>query len=319
MGNATRSNRVEVPSDQSDEGKHCLTTELTYPMINSADLEQRCAKREWLVENVLIRGQPGVIGGPPKSLKTSIAIDLAISLGTGSSFLGKFEVPRIQKVAVFSGESGDSAILDIARRICHNKSVKLDRSCQVQWQFNLPRLADQDDLQKLGATLTAEKIRVVIVDPLYLCLTGGSKPISATNLYDVGPALRQFAMMCLNAGATPILVHHTTKTSEKKSTGAQAPELGDLAFAGISEFARQWILVKHREDYQPASGTHKLVVGVGGSAGHSSTWNVDIFEGRQKSDFSGRIWDVLARPFDEPPPKELLLVSKAQRRLTTGC
>jgi RecA-family ATPase len=294
------------------------TSNHRFSMIKSADLEQRCAKREWLVENVLIRGQPGVIGGPPKSLKTSIAIDLAISLGTASPFLGTFNVPHIRNVAVFSGESGDSTILDIASRVCRQKNVKLDRHCRVQWQFDLPRLADYSDLQSLGATLKAEKIRVVIVDPLYLCLTGGSKSISATNLYDVGPVLRQFAMMCQGVGATAILVHHTTKTSGKQSDKAQPPELGDLAFAGITEFARQWILVKHREDYQPGTGTHKLVVGVGGSAGHSSSWNVDISEGSQRSDFSGRNWDVSARSFEERPSKLLLPVSKPQRRLTTG-
>src|SRR5436190_1675274 len=71
----------------------------------------------WDVEGVMVRGQPMVIGGPPKSLKTSLALDLAISLATATPFLGHFPVPKQRRVAVFSGESGRATVYETVRRV----------------------------------------------------------------------------------------------------------------------------------------------------------------------------------------------------------
>src|SRR4051794_20840473 len=82
--------------------------------LTSADFAEADYSHKWLVRQVLVGGQPGVIGGPKKSLKTSIAVDAAVSVGTGTPFLGRFPVPRKQRVAFLSGESGPATLKDIA-------------------------------------------------------------------------------------------------------------------------------------------------------------------------------------------------------------
>ena len=64
-------------------------------------------KQEFHVNRVLASGQPAVIGGPQKALKTGVLIDLAVSLGTGTTFLGdeRFFVPKRRRVCVLSGEA----------------------------------------------------------------------------------------------------------------------------------------------------------------------------------------------------------------------
>lgn len=47
----------------------------------------------WLVKGALVLGEPGVIAGPMKTMKTSIAVDLALALTSGSPFLNRYEIP----------------------------------------------------------------------------------------------------------------------------------------------------------------------------------------------------------------------------------
>lgn len=262
-------------------------------LIDSQALRDADNALEWNVEQILVGEQPAVIGGPKKSLKTSIACDLAISLGTATPFLGHFRVAKVRRTAVLSGESGNAVIQETAQRICEAKGVALDRQCGVFWGFELPRLADEQELAELTKALLARKIEVVVIDPLYLCLFSGSQNLSATNLYEVGPLLRRAAQACLDAGATPIFVHHTTKGSETRGAKAAEPlELGHLAFAGVAEYARQWLLLSRSQRYKPGSGRHDLVMSVGGSAGHSGCWSVAIREGACGKELRTRRWQV---------------------------
>ena len=57
-------------------------------------------------------------------------------------------------------------------------------------------------------------------------------------------------------------------------------ELGDLAFAGFGEFARQWLLLaRSGPSTSRGRGKHQLWVTTGGWAGFNGTYAVDIDEG----------------------------------------
>jgi replicative DNA helicase len=254
----------------------------------------------WLVPQVLVAGQPAVVGGPKKAMKTSLTLDLAVSLGSGTPFLGYFKVPRKVRVAVLSGESGAATIQETAQRICKAKNIRLE-DCDVLWQPDgLPCLSDLEDRERLRQGLAGAGVGVAVIDPLYLCLLGGGERAAASNLYEVGPLLLRAASACLDAGSTPLLVHHATKAAVKKADG-EPLDLDDLAFAGVGEFARQWLLVSRRRPYQPGTGSHALTLAVGGSAGHSAVWHLDIEEGAGSG---GRRWGVRVASPQSAAPEE---------------
>jgi hypothetical protein len=297
-GLEARAVMIEPRDDPADARRHRLA------LMTSEEFARRAYRHEWLVEQVLVKGQPAVFGGPRKTLKTSLLIDLALSLAAPRTdplvdparFLGRFAVPARARVGLFSGESGQATLQETAHRICAARGTTLKGS-GVLWNFAVPHLADALDLEGLQGLIRDHQLGVVIIDPLYLALPGGGG-VDANNLFAMGSILNEAARACLEAGATPILAHHARK--HRAADERWEPlELEDLAYAGIQEFARQWVLVSRRARYVPGTGSHRLWMSVGGSAGFGGLWGVDVEEGQVGANLGPRSWRARVLGVDE--------------------
>ena len=258
-----------------------------FPYITCNELDMNQFQLEYIIEGVLVKGQPGVIAGPKKSLKTNISIDLALSLGCGGHFLGRYRVARPVRVGVMSGESGAATIQETARRVCRSKGLMLRNLNNVFWSFQVPQLDNKVHIQALRNFIEQESLEVLILDPTYLMMMGIGD--NAGNLFIVGRFLKALGDVAEETGCTPILCHHLRKGIGEPYEPA---ELENIAWAGFQEFVRQWILLNRRVKYNPEQGGHhELWMSVGGSAGHSGLWGVNIDEG-SRDDPGGRRWDV---------------------------
>jgi hypothetical protein len=251
-----------------------------------ANLDGRESKVDWLIDDMLVAGQHGGIFGSKKSLKTNASIDLVLSGSIGGRFLGQFQFTRPVRSALLSGESGMPTIQETARRIAISKGRTLREFFDAFIGFELPNIGDAGQLRSLERFVTDHHLGLLIVDPIYLCMPIGD---SAGNMFASGPMLKGLSDIGQKTGCTMLVNHHTKRGVADPFA---PPELEDIAWSGFQEWARQWLLVGRRQKYDPdRGGSHRLWLNIGGSAGHSGLWAVDIEEGTPR-DPSGRKWDV---------------------------
>jgi hypothetical protein len=96
---------VDEPTAAAPLGKKTKTG-YSFSPISSAQFAQQKYELAWLIKHMLVMGQPCVVGGPKKALKTSLLVDLCLSLGSGTRFLNNFYVPKPVRTILISGESG---------------------------------------------------------------------------------------------------------------------------------------------------------------------------------------------------------------------
>ena len=121
------------------------------PLITSKELDRGKYELTYLIKGILVLGQPCIIAGPKKALKTSILIALAVALAAGLRFLGHFIVMEPVKVIILSGESGMATLQETARRICLSMEVCLSSIDKLLWSDFLPRFDDPQHLAGLDA------------------------------------------------------------------------------------------------------------------------------------------------------------------------
>lgn len=260
------------------------------PFITSEALSQTSFDVPYIIDGVLAEGQPAVIGGPSKAMKTGAFVDAMVSIQTGGHFFGYFPVIRAKRCWLISGESGQNVIAETAARVCTEAGRDLAKIGAI-WGFRLPRLSSAADVRELGRIIKGEGIGVLGIDPLYLSLdTDGNE----SSMFGMGSRLRPVAEVCCDNGCTPILAHHFRQTIRD----FDPPTLQDLSHAGVEQFARQWILLKRREKYQAGTGEHRLHLVTGGSAGHGGAFHLDINEGTRATP-GGRFWQVKVTPLTE--------------------
>lgn len=250
---------------------------------------------EYIVEDVVIRGMPGIWGGASKTVKTGQMLDLGYNISTGGKFLGKFQCKKC-KVLILTGESGGAAI----KRRLQTFVAKYGKVAEPEYFFiseALPKFKSEDDLQLLKVLIEARGYEVVVVDPLYVCM-GGSK---AGDIQSQGELLYPIGNMCSKLKVTLLCAHHVTKSAARETN--KLLSLEDLTQAGFAEWARQWFLINRREKYKVGSGIHKFSVSLGNSSNHSAEWAIDLDEGTKDSPK----WEV--KVYD---PAELRVESKAE-------
>lgn len=273
--------RAEFPkvdlNDVQDRSAYWQKRGYAKPILIGDFLDQDY-RVEFLVDRCVVKNASCIIAGASKSFKTTISLHLALALAAGSDFLGEF---RTQQTPVLfaSAESGEATLQRNLRGMADAMDIKIDEliaSEAMSLQFWVPRISNVELMEHFEACIDETDAKVVVLDPLYLAMDGETQSSLSLN----GEQIQKLMRLILDKGATPIVDDHV-KRSSGNAKEYKPIQLEDITGAGKAESFRQWILLGRRsryEDDDSDSKLHELWMTVGGSAGHSATWGLDVTE-----------------------------------------
>lgn len=176
----------------------------------------------WLVEHLWGRGAVGVLGGPPKSCKSWLALELAIAIASGRPCLGRFAVPEPGPVLLYAAEDTPLQLRQRIEQLCLARGASFANLHLGLILEPALRIDRAQDLERLRATLAQQPYRLLILDP-YVRLQSADEN-HATEVAAILATLREIS----RAFSLALLVVHHARKAPGHSAG--------LALRGSSDF-----------------------------------------------------------------------------------
>lgn len=190
----------------------------------AAEVDAR-GPRRWLVRGVWPAGDYGVHGAEPKAGKTWNALDLAVSVASGTPWLGALPIDTPGPVIIFHGEGGDGGVVRRGRAVGDSRGLNVEK-LPLWVCARAPHLGEESHLRDLAEIIRTVRPVLVILDPLYLSAGGAN----GADLYAMGRLLERPQHICQDAGAALCVVTHYNRARDLKGaarlTGAGPAEWG---------------------------------------------------------------------------------------------
>lgn len=181
------------------------------PTVLAHDLPQRPARAHWLVQHLWCAAAVGVIGGPPKHAKSWMALDMAVSVASGTACLGRFPVDTPGPVMVYMAEDKLHDVRERLDQLCRRRGLTLDRLDRLH-VITAPslRLDLESDRQALQRTLDTLRPKLLLLDPLVRL-----HRLDENSAADISGLLGFLRELNRQHDLAIILVHHMAKRARQ--------------------------------------------------------------------------------------------------------
>ncbi len=193
------------------------------PVKMVADVEEARGVR-WLVEGLWMHEGVGLLGGCPKSCKTWLALDLALSVATGTPALGRYAACEPGSVLLFAAEDSPPMVRQRLSGMARQRGLELTGVPIHLVLASSLRLEAAADQRRLQATVARYRPKLMILDP-FVRLSRADE----NSALEVSAVLAYLRELQRDHHVAILVVHHT-----RKSTGNNTP--AGLALRGSGDF-----------------------------------------------------------------------------------
>jgi DNA-binding transcriptional ArsR family regulator len=184
---------------------------------------------EYLLQPVWAEGDYGVVGAVDKAGKSWMAADAAVSVASGTPWLGIFPVSSAGSVLLFAGEGGPRKVVRRLRAVCEARDLELT-TLPIRVCLRVPHLTSEAAMLLVADEIAATRPVLVIIDPLYLAARGAR----SSDLNEMGGHLEAAQLIAQRYGSALMVVHHWNQTGSGK---------GAIRFSGAGPSAWGRVLI----------------------------------------------------------------------------
>jgi hypothetical protein len=185
-----------------------------FPFQSAAQLTASATHTPWLIEGLWSDQAVGILGGEPKSFKSFLALDCAVSVASGTPCLRHFPVPRSGPVLLFQGEDPLTLVRQRLEGIAAAAQVPFDSlPVHVITAYSL-RLDSPEDRSRLSDTIEQIHPILLVLDPLIRL-----HRLDENDASQVAGLLSYLRELQRRFQLAVMLVHHTRKDSQSSRPG----------------------------------------------------------------------------------------------------
>jgi RecA-family ATPase len=184
------------------------------PVVRAADLDDGDALPQWLVDTLWARAAVGVLGGAPKCCKSWLALDLAVSVATGTACLGAFDVDEAGPVLLYMAEDAAPVVKARLSGICRARGLELASVPIHVITVPVLRLDRGHDQARLRDAVRRYAPRLLVLNPFVRL-----HRIDENDAGEVSALLGYLRTLQRQHDVAVLVVHHARKSG---GAGAQA-------------------------------------------------------------------------------------------------
>lgn len=180
-----------------------------------ADLAQDPSER-WLVEDLWVERAAAVLGGPPKLGKTWLAVDLALSVASGTAVLDRYAVRRPGPVLFFAAEDSREHFKERFSGIARRRGLSLG-ALEVHFlEVARLRLDEEEDRLRLLSTVAHIRPRLLVIDPFVRAHAADENSAS-----EISRLLAFLRSLERDQELAILIIHHTRKAGASSTHRGQ--------------------------------------------------------------------------------------------------
>lgn len=175
------------------------------PTSRAGDLAVTPEGTRWLIDHVWSKGV-GIIGGIPKSAKSWLGLDMAISVASNTPFLGRFDVQDPGPTLVYLAEDALPQVRERIAGNCAHRQIPLESLDLHVITAPVVRLDKPDDQRRLAATIEKFAPKLLVLDPLVRL-----HRLDENNSGEISHLLGYLRELQRTHALAIVLVHHMSK------------------------------------------------------------------------------------------------------------
>lgn len=231
-----------------------------FSVIQAAHIALPKEKRTWLIDSLWSASAVGIIGGQPKCCKSWLALELAVSVASGTPCLGCFDVVETGPALVYLAEDGIAAVRERLHALSNHHGVVFEELDVRVITAGSIRLDLPKDQERLHNTIRVHRPKLLILDPLVRL-----HRLDENSAAEVSGLLSYLRILQREFDLAVVLVHHTRKNASARHPGQGLRGSGDFhAWADSSIYLRRnqtdiALTVEHRSAPAPAAIALRLI------------------------------------------------------------